>query len=201
MRRVRLAVLVPFLFGALPATAAAQSYGPEFSVGLGPTVPSGRFADQNLTGYNVTLGLGGEPEGWPVGVRVEGIYNGFTLASGVYACDGSTCGRTSSVAGGTLNLVYDRLLPRRRTERRRGRPASTLFVIGGLGLYQVHAIAGTIITPAGPGYASATQSYAGWNLGGGIRFPVGGISAYVEARVHALETGTRFVPVTVGLIF
>ncbi|MDE3053629.1 MAG: hypothetical protein KGJ70_07070, partial [Gemmatimonadota bacterium] len=76
MRRVRLAVLVPFLFGALPATAAAQSYGPEFSVGLGPTVPSGRFADQNLTGYNVTLGLGGEPEGWPVGVRVEGIYNG-----------------------------------------------------------------------------------------------------------------------------
>jgi hypothetical protein len=195
-------VLLSCVLGALPATAAAQALRPEFNFGLGPTVPSGWLADHNPVGYNLTLGLGARPEGWPVAVRVEALYDEFHGNSYVVVCGpGADCSRRSYIAGGTVNLVFDRLLPRGSGTRRR-HAASTVYAIGGFGLYGVHAPGVRIQTPAGySGYSLATRSYTGWNLGGGIRFPMGGSSIYVEARVHALETGARFVPITVGLIF
>ncbi len=202
MRRVSLVVLLPFLLGALPAAAAAQSYGPELNVGLGPTVPSGWLSDHNPVGYNLTVGLGGQPEGWPVGIRVEGLYDEFRGSNYVVVCGpGQDCTRRSYVAGAAVNLVLERFLPRGRGPHR-AHATSTVFAIGGFGLYSMRAPDTQVFTPGGfTGYSLSSRSYSGWNLGGGIRFPVGTISAYVEARVHALETGARFVPITVGLIF
>ncbi len=202
MRRIPLAVLCSLALAARPSAAAAQASRPEFNIGIGPTVPSGWLSNHNPVGYNVTVGLGGQPEGWPVGLRFEGMYNEFRGNDYVVVCGpGQSCNRGSYAAGGTVNLVYEGLLPRGRGVHR-SHATSTVYVIGGFGLYSVHAPGSGIATPGGfTGYSLSTQSYTGWNLGGGIRFPVGGVSAYVEARVHALETGARFVPITVGLIF
>lgn len=202
MRPLSLAVLLPIVLAALPVVAAAQSSGPEFNVGLGPTVPSGWLSDHNPVGYNLTLGLGGQPEGWPVGFRVEGLYDEFRGSNYVVVCmAGTDCSRRSYVAGANVNFVLERLVPRGLGPHRR-HATSTVYAIGGFGIYTMRAPGTQVFTPGGfTGYSLTTQSYTGWNLGGGIRFPVGGISAYVEARVHALETGARFVPITVGLIF
>ena len=74
------------------------------------------------------------------------------------------------------------------------RPTSP-YLIGGLGLYDSKV-------------ASAdSKSTAGMNIGGGLRFPVGDMTTFVEARYH-LMFGNRtdlanyqFIPITFGVVF
>jgi len=74
------------------------------------------------------------------------------------------------------------------------RPTSP-YLIGGLGLYNSKV-------------ASAdSKSAVGMNIGGGLRFPVGDMTTFVEARYH-LMFGDRtdlanyqFIPITFGVVF
>lgn len=76
-------------------------------------------------------------------------------------------------------------------------------MIGGFGFYNVHAPIDDGFTPGGSfGYEIRNHAYTGLNLGGGLRIPVGGVAVYVEARMHVMSaTATRFVPVSVGILF
>ena len=68
---------------------------------------------------------------------------------------------------------------------------SNLYFIGGIGYYN------TRIVPL-----RFSDSNAGWNVGGGFKFPLTGFSAYVEARYHSIaNTEVRFVPISFGLLF
>jgi hypothetical protein len=48
---------------------------------------------------------------------------------------------------------------------------------------------------------------AGVNIGGGLRFPLGGLSTFLEARYHVMlgntSDGTKyqFIPITFGVAF
>ncbi|MGH7669225.1 MAG: hypothetical protein ACRENQ_06985 [Gemmatimonadaceae bacterium] len=196
----------------LPTVAFAQLTRPEFNIGVGPTIPSGQFSDHNPTGYNVTAGAGLPLRGSPLSLHLEGLYNTFNgRANYTLICGGggTDCGRHAYVTAAMLNLRYDRLLPYngRRGELRRG-GTSTLYVTGGLGVYDVHQASDTVYVnnPGGgasaPAFRFRSRSVVGWNLGGGLRIPAGNVSLYVEARVHVINpAAAQFVPVSVGIVF
>lgn len=199
------------LAAAFAAPLAAQTSRPEFTIAVGPTIPTGRFNDHNPTGYNVTAGLGVHPGGSPLGFRLEGLYNAFNgRANYTLLCaNGSAdCSRRAYVTAATLNLTYDRLLPYN------GRPGalhrggtSTLYVIGGVGLYRLHQPSDTVYVnnPGGPtfgGLQFRNRSVLGWNVGGGLRIPVGRIAVYAEARLHMVDANAaQLVPVSIGIVF
>ena len=76
-----------------------------------------------------------------------------------------------------------------------GRRRESPYLIGGLGLYNSKF-----------GRADS-ENAVGVNLGGGLRFVLGELNTFFEARYHAMlgETGAganlQFVPITVGVMF
>jgi hypothetical protein len=69
------------------------------------------------------------------------------------------------------------------------------YLIGGLGIYNSK-------------FGSAdSENAVGANLGGGLRFPIGGLNAFFEARYHAMlgERGVganlQYIPITFGIVF
>lgn len=158
---------------------SAQSTKPvTLGIAAGAAIPIGDFANAYNTGYNGTVGLGLSSVGSPVGLRFEGMYNKFLGRSDIGANQPD-----SRVIAGTANLVYS--LPGQGI-----RP----YLIGGGGYYSLKVD----LTNA--------QSVSKFGINGGIgaMFPLSGFNTYVEARVHNVFTdvsSTRFIPVTVGILF
>lgn len=76
-----------------------------------------------------------------------------------------------------------------------GQQTDSPYLIGGLGLYNSK-------------FGNAGSDNAvGVNLGGGLRFLIGGLNTFFEARYHAMlgeaEAGAnlQYVPITVGVMF
>ncbi len=197
-----LALALAAAIAAAPHSAAAQAARPEFNLGGGPTLPIGDLASHNPIGYNLTAGIGYTPNGSSLGYRVEGLYDAFSGKNNyvVFCSTGTDCGRQATISGVTFNLTYAGLLPRHGG---RSRAASMLYAIGGFGFYTVRQPGTPVVTPGGTtGLQVQNQAQTGWNAGGGIRFPLAGVSAYVEARIYTMsQMGSRFLPLSVGLIF
>jgi hypothetical protein len=76
-----------------------------------------------------------------------------------------------------------------------GQQSGSPYIIGGLGLYN---------SKFGN---SDSENAVGVNLGGGLRFPIGTLNTFFEARYHAMlgdrDVGAnlQFVPITFGIIF
>lgn len=50
--------------------------------------------------------------------------------------------------------------------------------------------------------SDASDNDLGWNAGGGFRFLLTGLSAYIEARYHTVtNTDVRFTAILFGLLF
>jgi len=69
------------------------------------------------------------------------------------------------------------------------------YLIGGLGIYNSK-------------FGNAdSENAVGVNLGGGLRFPVGGLNAFFEARYHAMlgdradGANLQYIPITFGIVF
>ena len=73
--------------------------------------------------------------------------------------------------------------------------ADSPYLIGGLGIYN---------SKFG---SDDSESAIGVNLGGGLRFPLGGLSTFLEARYHAMlgdrdrGANLKFIPITFGIVF
>lgn len=69
------------------------------------------------------------------------------------------------------------------------------YLIGGLGIYN------SKFGNAG------SENAVGANLGGGLRFPIGGLNAFFEARYHAMlgersaGANLQYIPITLGIVF
>src|SRR6476620_6866314 len=103
MRRPYL-LLVLWLSTSVPVVATAQK-GYALGIGGGAAIPVGKLGDVQNTGYSamVTLALG-SPD-FPIGVRIDGIYNSLTHTTPPTASGAPTPGDLR-VAGALLNLVY-----------------------------------------------------------------------------------------------
>lgn len=70
------------------------------------------------------------------------------------------------------------------------------YLIGGLGYYNARVKVGSL--------AEGTESGAGFNIGGGLTFPLPALSPFVEVRYHQMtgdNSGVKFIPVTFGIKF
>jgi hypothetical protein len=69
------------------------------------------------------------------------------------------------------------------------------YLIGGLGIYNSKVA------------DFKSENAVGVNLGGGLRFPLGGLSTFFEARYHAMlgergrDANLQFIPITFGIMF
>jgi hypothetical protein len=179
MHRLLIAFLA--LSAMIPVAAGAQkSYA--IGIGGGASIPVGKLGDIEKTGYSALLTLAlGSPD-FPIGVRLDGIYNNLTHATPV---TGAAAGDLR-VTGALFNLVY--AFP--------GTYAKP-YVLAGAGWYDSKADT----------TGAKTQNNLGFNGGLGITFGFGPAAAFLEARYHSVSRTVakggvfQFVPITFGLMF
>ena len=148
-----------------------------YNLGGGLSLATGDFGDRNEAGYTLIVGAGMAQRGSPIGFRVEGFYNEFSqkLAN---RQDKSKAGGISGNATWDFSTATGN--------------AFTPYLIGGLGFYSTKE----------PFFNVANQTNVGFNVGGGLRFPLSGFSAYFEARYHSVSNANvSFLPIVFGLWF
>lgn len=168
------AVLAVAVLASLPSAASAQA-GNTFNIAAGYSLPTGDFSDFNDAGFSLNGGLGFGAAGTPIRFRAEAFYNQFNHKA--------PSNQTSRAGGFTGNAVYDFAVSR-------GTPF-TPYAIGGVGMYGTRLFAG-----------EDSQWNFGWNLGGGLRFPLTGFSVYIEARYNSISNvDVAFAPIVFGVTF
>jgi len=178
MTRRLLAVLAVGALLAAPVSSRAQSTSILVSGGL--SVPMSDLSDVSNSGYNVNVGVAFGAPIIPFGARFEGGFSSFDAKGG---------GATTRVASATANAVLNL-----------GTGGASPYLIGGVGVYN-RRFSSDVFD------ASDSQTAAGVNVGGGIRFPLGGISTFLEARYHFMlgssdqATNLQFIPISFGVQF
>ena len=178
MSRRLLAVLAAGALLAIPAPSRAQSTSILVSGGL--SVPMSDLSDFSNSGYNVNLGLALGAPLVPVGFRIEGGFSSFDAKGG---------GATTRIASATANAVLNL-----------GPTGAAPYLIGGLGIYN-RRFSSDVFGEAD------SRTNAGVNVGGGIRFPLGGLTTFLEARYHVMlgnqeeATNLQFIPISFGVQF
>jgi len=169
----------------IPAVASAQK-GYALGIGGGAAIPVGKLGDAQNTGYSALIALAlGSPE-FPIGVRIDGIYNNLTHATPTPVAGAAPTLGDLRVAGALFNLVY--AFP--------GTYAKP-YVLAGAGWY------GSKVDTTG----AKAQNNIGFNGGLGITFGFGPAAAFLEARYHSISRTVakggvfQFVPITFGLMF
>lgn len=177
MTRRLLRTLIAAATAIAPAALPAQT---SVSVAGGVNAPVGRLGDITDLGYNITAGLALGGTSLPVGVRLEGGYNGLAFKTG---------GGNVRIISGTANAIFNL-----------GDTRDAPYVIAGLGAYNRNASSNTF------GYGTG-KTVVGINGGGGLRFPLSGLSTFFEARYHVMlgdaanGTNYQFIPITFGIVF
>lgn len=164
------AALALAALGFVPSLASAQTT--TYNLAAGWSMPTGDFGDFNDAGFALIGGLGFAMPGSPIRFRAEGLYNQFNH---------KRSDESSRAGGFTGNALYDFAMGP-------GTPF-TPYAIGGIGLY------GTRLFDE-----ESTAWNVGWNIGGGIKFPLTGFSVYVEARYHSVND-VNFAPIVFGVVF
>lgn len=182
MTRRILVALVAGALATIPATLSAQ-LNTSLSIAGGLSAPVSTLADRVDAGYNLAGALAFGAPLMPIGIRLEGAYNGF---------NGKTSGLVSytntAIVSGTVNATLAL-----------GPTGASPYLIGGVGAYnrRFKADAGT----------SSDRTAGGFNGGIGFRFPLGTMSTFIEARYHQMlgstadQTDYRYIPVTFGISF
>lgn len=181
MNRTLLTLLAASTLAAAPQVLSAQAKT-SISIAGGLSAPVSSLGDLTDMGYNVAAGINLTPALSPIGLRFEGGYNGFNVSGG----DGDV--RIISV---TANAVFNLTkLP------------DSPYLIGGLGYYNQQ-----FTTGSNSFEVQTSRSAAGVNIGGGLRFPLGGLSTFFEARYHVMfadangGASSQFIPITFGIAF
>jgi hypothetical protein len=175
-----LAALITGTLLVAPATVWAQ--GAEFALGGGVGFPTGNFDNSVKTGWHGLVGVSFVPNGWPVGIQIDGQYQ-------QYKFDGSASLKDRFIMG-TGNVVFKF----KSSEGSKVRP----YIIGGPGIYNIKATGSNDI---GVLTSGGTTKF-GFNAGVGFDFKAGGAGLFVESRFHNVFTSgadVKFIPVTLGI--
>ncbi|HST07386.1 MAG TPA: hypothetical protein VLJ83_04405 [Gemmatimonadaceae bacterium] len=175
------------LLASTSATGLAQK---TYALGLGggATIPVGKLADTQKTGYNGIVAIAIGVADLPLGVRFDGMYNTIRGNGDVVTAPGggTTTNSGLRVTAALANLVF-------------AFPGTTAkaYIIAGGGLYNSR-----------PDIAGAkAQNNFGFNAGLGSTFGSGPFAIFLEARYHTVSRSVakggvyQFVPITLGLLF
>ncbi|MEP6999954.1 MAG: hypothetical protein ABI969_05720 [bacterium] len=172
-----LVIAITAALAAVPTAARAQV---SFLVAGGLNAPVGRLGDITDLGYNVTAGLNFGAPVVPIGVRLEGAYNGLGYKGG---------GGDIRIISGTANAVFNL-----------GTTREAPYLIGGVGAYNRSSGSSAV------GYGGG-KTAIGLNGGAGLRFPLNRFTTFFEARYHVMlgnaadGTNYQFIPITFGIAF
>jgi opacity protein-like surface antigen len=214
---VALALAATATLAAPASHAAAQSPTRPIGIAAGVSVPLSDAVDEgsggtnigSKVGYNLLATVGFAPAAFPIALRVDLGYTRLGSETRPLLFDGESFGDVSAELGvlsGTINGVLQ--------------PTTTMmskpYFIGGLGVYQVKQDLELTGAEFGiGGKANETSTNVGFNVGGGLRFGMGGRSAFLEARYHRVlndrrcgdseqclsRDATAFVPISFGFTF
>jgi len=155
-------------------------------IGGGAAIPVGKLSSTQNTGYNGIVALAIGVAEFPIGVRLDGIYNSFLRNDLTFPAGSGAFSYNLRVMGALGNLIY--AFP--------GSSAKPYIIVGG-GLYNIR-----------PDTAGAkSQNHFGFNAGLGATLGVGPFAIFLESRYHSIARKTakggvmQFVPITVGLMF
>ena len=173
--------------GMLLGVPALHAQGAEFSLGGGLGVPLGDFDDAAKTGWHGLAAVSFVPNGWPVGIQIDGSYQQFNLDDAAFP---GFSGLKNRFLMGTGNLVFKF----KTSEESTFRP----YIIGGGGVYN-SKITGSDdpndILPGG-------ETKFGLNAGAGFDIKTSGIGLFLEGRFHDIFTDgadIQFIPITLGI--
>jgi hypothetical protein len=173
--------------GMLLGAPALRAQGAEFSLGGGVGVPLGTFDDNANIGWHGLAAISFVPNGWPVGIQIDGSYQQFSLDDDVVV---GFSGLKNRLLLGTGNIVFKF----KSSEESTFRP----YLIGGGGVYNSKITGSDDPNDVIPG---GTTDF-GVNVGAGFDFKAGSAGLFVEGRFHdIMQDGedTKFVPITVGI--
>ena len=162
------------------------------SMPLGELAKEGEDGGNASTGFNVGGFVGFTPAALPVGLRLEVGYDRFGIDAGDLP-PGAEFEGDWSILSGTVNAIL--AVPTQGGVRP--------YVIGGVGAYNVKAS----FEASEDGESiefSDDQTKVGLNGGAGLRFALGALSTFVEARYHMVFVeGERvsFLPISFGVEF
>jgi hypothetical protein len=153
------------------------------ALGGGAALPVGKLGDVQTSGYNGIVALAIGVAEFPLGVRIDGIYN--TLQSRTVPV-GSPTSSNLRITGALGNMIL----------AFRGTSAKPYLLVGG-GLYSVKSdVSG-----------AKSENHLGFNAGFGSTFGVGPFATFLESRYHTISRKAdkggvaQFIPITVGLMF
>ena len=162
---------------AMPAAVQAQA---SVSISGGANAPVGTLGDIADIGYNIAAGINLGGTAVPVGLRIEGAYNGLNLKNS---------GGDVRIISGAANAIFNV-----------GKASDAPYLIAGLGAYNRQLNFNALVSGKG-------KTVAGMNVGGGLRFPLVGLSTFFEARYHVMlgssadAANYQFIPITFGIVF
>ncbi len=180
-RSLFVAALAGIAMVSLPFDARAQVSTVvkpvQFGIAGGAAIPTSDLADLVNTGFNGTVTVALNPAMIPLGIRLDGAYNVFSIDDDIGSGD-------VKFASFTGNFVYK--IPG---------VSFSPYAIGGVGLYNAKLDI--------PGFGSESENKFGWNLGGGVSMPLSGFDVFLEARYNQVQTDTplKYIPITFGIMF
>ena len=175
--------------GLLLGAPAVHAQGAEFALGGGIGMPLGDFDDAAKLGWHGQAAISFVPNGWPVGIQIDGSYQQFGLEDA-----GGFTGLKTRLLQGTGNVVFKF----KSSEESTFRP----YLLGGLGVYNSKTTADD-----DPGdVLGGGETDFGINAGAGFDFKAGGAGLFIEGRFHNVFTGgpggdMQFIPITLGIRF
>ncbi len=174
----------------VPSMSQAQRHSASqplhFGIGAGVAMPMSDWSDVVGTGFHLE-GVGTKNlSGSPMFLRGEAAFTMFgskTLATGLGA--GNDWKGSGSQLAGMFDVGYNFV----------STSSVKPYVLGGLGLHH-----STMKVDFGGSTASDSKDDLGVNLGGGMRFKMGGRVAYLEAR-YISAGDVKSLPIGFGLEF
>ncbi len=179
--------------GMLLSAPVARAQGVEFSLGGGLGVPLGNFDDFSKLGWHGLAGLSVVPNGWPVGIQIDGMYQQYKIDDAFRSTGDPD---KSRFIQGTANIVYKF----KTSEESRFRP----YLIAGGGVYNIKFTGADDV--GGVVSTDNSRTKFGVNGGAGFDFKAGGAGLFIEGRFHNIfdkddaidRSNTQFIPITIG---
>jgi hypothetical protein len=179
--------MAAFVVGMLLYAPALRAQGAEFSLGGGVGVPLDNFDDEAKLGWHGIAAVSFVPEGWPVGIQIDGSYQQFSLEDDTFV---GFSGLKNRLLMGTGNIVFKF----KSSEESTFRP----YLIGGVGVYNSKVTGSDDPGDVLPG----GETNFGLNAGAGFDFKAGGAGLFIEGRFHDIfddGADTKFIPISIGL--
>ncbi|HEY7235761.1 MAG TPA: outer membrane beta-barrel protein [Gemmatimonadaceae bacterium] len=170
----RLATIAAALTVTLSVRGNAQTPA-RLGMAAGVTAPVSGYGNDKNVGYHLALVIDVRVPATPFGFRIDGAFHEMKYTGN------STRDQIFMATGDALLKV----------------PTGSVvvpYVIGGVGVYNSHR--NLFLT-------ARSSTDVGANFGGGVRFELGDVTTFVEARYHRTtgDDRIRMLPVSLGILF